>query len=125
MSENAHDDSTPVANPSNRASRRRFLRSSAGLLGSAAAAGLPSGALAQSAADQDVTRLMGARRILIKGAVVLTLDHALGDFAKADILIEDGRIRAVRLDIAASDAAVIDGANRIAIPGFVDTHSHS
>jgi cytosine/adenosine deaminase-related metal-dependent hydrolase len=68
---------------------------------------------------------MGARRILIKGAVVLTLDRARGDFANADILIEDGRIREVRPDIAASDAAVIEGENLIAIPGFVDTHSHS
>jgi cytosine/adenosine deaminase-related metal-dependent hydrolase len=125
MSENTHGGLPPTVNPCNRASRRRFLRSSAGLLGSAAAAGLPSGALAQGAADQDVTRLMGARRILIKGAVVLTLDRAVGDFAKADILIENDRIREVRPDIAASDAAVIEGENLIAIPGFVDTHSHS
>jgi 5-methylthioadenosine/S-adenosylhomocysteine deaminase len=125
MSENTHGGSAPTANPRNRTTRRRFLRSSAGLLGSAAAAGLPSGAHAQGAADQDVTRLMGARRILIKGAVVLTLDRARGDFANADILIEDGRIREVRPDIAASDAAVIEGENLIAIPGFVDTHSHS
>jgi 5-methylthioadenosine/S-adenosylhomocysteine deaminase len=125
MSENTHGGSAPAANPRNRASRRGFLRSSAGLLGSAAAGGLPSDTLAQGAADQDVTRLMGARRILIKGAVVLTLDRARGDFANADILIEDGRIREVRPDIAASDAAVIEGENLIAIPGFVDTHSHS
>jgi dihydroorotase-like cyclic amidohydrolase len=52
--------------------------------------------------------------------MALTLDRALGDFAKADILIEDGLVREVRPDIAASDAAVIEGANRIAIPGFVD-----
>src|SRR5579864_4359645 len=122
MSANTNGNSPPAANPRNRASRRRFLQSSAGLLAGAATAG---GALAQGAADQDVTRLMGARRVLIRGAVVLTLDRALGDFAKADILIEDDRIREVRPDIAASDAAVIEGANRIAIPGFVDTHSHS
>jgi 5-methylthioadenosine/S-adenosylhomocysteine deaminase len=108
----------------NRASRRRFLQSSAGII-AGVAAGVPAGALAQATVDQDVNRLLGARRILVKGAVVLTQDRALGDFAMADILIEDGKIRELRPDIAAADAAVIDGANRIAIPGFIDTHSHS
>jgi 5-methylthioadenosine/S-adenosylhomocysteine deaminase len=115
-----------------RTSRRRFLQSSAGLLAGAASVAMPGGgpgdpggAFAQGAADQDMNRVMAARRILIKGAVVLTQDRALGDFAKADILIEDGTVRALRPDIAAADAAVIDAANRIAIPGFVDTHSHS
>jgi cytosine/adenosine deaminase-related metal-dependent hydrolase len=121
MSDDTHGDSTPAANLDG-PSRRGFIRSSAGFL---AGSLTPSGALAQGAADQDLTRLMGARRILIRGAVVLTLDRALGAFAKADILIEDGHIREVRPDIVASDAAVIEGANRIAIPGFVDTHSHS
>jgi 5-methylthioadenosine/S-adenosylhomocysteine deaminase len=108
----------------NRASRRRFLQSSAGII-AGVAAGVPAGALAQATVDQDVNRLLGARRILVKGAVVLTQDRALGDFAMADILIEDGKIRELRPDIAPADAAVIDGANRIAIPGFIDTHSHS
>jgi 5-methylthioadenosine/S-adenosylhomocysteine deaminase len=131
MSENTHGDSTPISNPRNRASRRRFLQSSAGLLAGAASAATPGGALAQGALQTELQAelsrrvIMLSRRILIKGAVVLTLDRALGDFAKADILIEDGRIREVRPDIAASDAAVIEGENRIAIPGFVDTHSHS
>jgi 5-methylthioadenosine/S-adenosylhomocysteine deaminase len=108
----------------NRASRRRFLQSSAGII-AGVAAGVPAGARAQATVDQDVNRLLGARRILVKGAVVLTQDRALGDFAMADILIEDGKIRELRPDIAPADAAVIDGANRIAIPGFIDTHSHS
>ena len=43
------------------------------------------------------------------------------------MLIEDGKIREVRPGIAASgdDIAVIDASERILIPGFVDTHSHS
>ena len=125
MSENTHGDSAPAANPRNRASRRKFLQSSAGLLAGAAGAATAGGALAQGPVDQDLTRLMAAHRIVIKGAVVLTLDSAIGDFAKADILIENGRIREVRPEIAVSDVAVIEGENRIAIPGFVDTHSHS
>jgi 5-methylthioadenosine/S-adenosylhomocysteine deaminase len=109
------------------ASRRGFLKSGAGLVaGSAAAQVLPEGANAQGAGDAELVRLQGARRILIKGAVVLTVDRQVGDFAKADILIEDGKIREIRPEIAASgDIAVVDGTNRIVIPGFIDTHNHS
>ena len=108
-------------------SRRGFLKSGAGLVaGSAAAQILPGGANAQGAGDAELSRLQGARRILIKGAAVLSVDPRVGDFAKADILIEDGKIREIRPEIAASgDLAAVDGANRIVIPGFVDTHNHS
>jgi cytosine/adenosine deaminase-related metal-dependent hydrolase len=107
-------------------SRRSFLAAGASLLaGGASLPMLPAVSRAQAAADPDLARLQGARRTLLKGGVVLTLDRAVGDFAKADVLIEDGKIRDVRPDIAASDAAVIDAANRILVPGFIDTHSHS
>src|SRR5712671_6296461 len=113
--------------PRNNASRRAFLTASAGLLAGAAA--LPAQVLAQTAgtADAELARLQGQRRILLKGGVVLTLDRQVGDFAQADVLIEDGRIREVRPNIAVSNdtAAVIDAANRIIVPGFIDTHSHS
>jgi cytosine/adenosine deaminase-related metal-dependent hydrolase len=62
-------------------------------------------------------------RTLIKGGVVLSLDPGVGDFERADVLIEGGRIAAVRPDISA-DAAVIDAANMIVLPGFIDTHHH-
>ena len=108
-------------------SRRRFLQSGVGLLAAGAAA-VPGAALAQDAgADAELARLRGARRILLKAGVVLSLDRQVGDFARADVLIEDGKIREVRPEIAVSadTAAVVDAANRIVIPGFVDTHSHS
>jgi cytosine/adenosine deaminase-related metal-dependent hydrolase len=108
------------------------MRSSAALAtGGFAAQTLFDRALAQGAPggpdEVDLGRLQGQRRILIKGAAVLSLDRRVGDFAKADVLIEDGKIREVRPDVAlaADSAAVIEGANRIVIPGFVDTHSHS
>jgi cytosine/adenosine deaminase-related metal-dependent hydrolase len=112
------------------ASRRDVLKSGAGIVAAGLAAqALPDAAVAQGAgaADAELGRLSAQRRILIKGGVVLTLDRQLGDFAQADILIEDGRIREVRPDITVSSdaAAVVDAANRIVIPGFVDTHSHS
>src|SRR5262249_23047322 len=86
---------------------------------------LSSQATAQGAGDAELRRLEGARRIVLRGGVVLTLDPKIGDFARADVLIEDGTIRAIAPDIAPSDAAIVDAAHRIVIPGFVDTHSHS
>jgi 5-methylthioadenosine/S-adenosylhomocysteine deaminase len=105
-------------------SRRAFLTASAGLLAAAAAPMQSDPARAQGVADSELARVLAERRILIKGGVVLSLDRAVGDFAQADLLIEDGKIREVRPNIAADAAAVIDATNRIVIPGFIDTHHH-
>jgi 5-methylthioadenosine/S-adenosylhomocysteine deaminase len=107
-------------------SRRTLLKSGAGLVavGAGAIQALPHRALAQGA-DTELARLQQQRRILIRDGIVLTLDRTVGDFARADVLIEDGKIREVRPDIAAADVAVIDATGAIVIPGFVDTHSHS
>lgn len=76
--------------------------------------------------EAELERLRGRRRILLKGGIVLTLDRQVGDFAQADVLIEDGKIREVQPNIAVSaDTAVVDASNRIVVPGFIDTHSHS
>jgi 5-methylthioadenosine/S-adenosylhomocysteine deaminase len=114
--------------PAARSSRRAFLKAGA----AGAVAQIPLGsALAQGVAatdaDAELRRLQAQRRILLKGGVVITLDRRIGDFAQADVLIEDGKIREVRPNIAVSAdaAAVIDASNRIVIPGFIDTHSHS
>ena len=104
-----------------KASRRAFLKAGAGL---AAGAALPVAASAQTG-DPELTGLQSQRRILLKGGVVLTMDRQVGDFAKADVLIERGRIREVRPDITVSNATIVDASNRIIIPGFTDTHSHS
>src|SRR5205814_7288047 len=63
-------------------------------------------------------------RMLIRGAEVVTMDAALGDFPSADILIEDGTIRAVGPSlVAAADTEQIDGAGMIALPGIIDAHT--
>ena len=113
-------------------SRRAFLKAGAALAAGGAVAQIPPGsALAQSLggpdAETELRRLQTQRRILIKGGVVLSVDRRIGDFAQADVLIEDGKIREVgpNLAVSADAAAVVDASNRIVIPGFIDTHSHS
>src|SRR5215467_8780129 len=112
-----------VATPA--ASRRHFLQASAGL--ATLGASLPAFSnAAQAQGDAELTRLLAARRVLLKGGVVLSLDRAVGDFAQADVLIDDGKISAVRPNITVTgDAAVVvDATNRIVLPGFIDTHHH-
>ncbi|WP_019180143.1 amidohydrolase family protein [Microbacterium yannicii] len=64
-------------------------------------------------------------RTLIQNAAVVTMDPSLGDFSRADILIEGPRIVEVRPSIDAVDADVIDASAMIAMPGMVDTHRHT
>jgi cytosine/adenosine deaminase-related metal-dependent hydrolase len=53
------------------------------------------------------------------------MDSRVGDFAEADVLIEDGKIREVRPNVTVSgDVVVVDAAGTIVLPGFVDTHHH-
>jgi cytosine/adenosine deaminase-related metal-dependent hydrolase len=66
-----------------------------------------------------------SERTLIKGAIVLTQDPALGELPQADILIEDDRIAAVGPNLDAAGAKVIDATGDIVIPGFIDTHRHT
>jgi 5-methylthioadenosine/S-adenosylhomocysteine deaminase len=61
---------------------------------------------------------------LISGGTVLSVDPAIGDLPRGDVLIEDDVIRAVAPQIDAPDAQRIDATNRIVMPGLVDTHRH-
>lgn len=65
------------------------------------------------------------RRILIRGATIVSMDAKVGNLTKGDILIADGAIAAIGSQLDAGDAEVIDAADMIAIPGMVDTHRHS
>jgi 5-methylthioadenosine/S-adenosylhomocysteine deaminase len=66
-----------------------------------------------------------ADRILIKNAIVLSQDPAIGELPDADVLIEGDTIRDVRRDISADGAQVVDATGDIVIPGFIDTHRHT
>jgi 5-methylthioadenosine/S-adenosylhomocysteine deaminase len=63
-------------------------------------------------------------RTLIKSGMVVTMDKS-GDLPCGDVLIENGRIAAVGPSIEAADAAVIDAAGKIVMPGFVNAHIHA
>jgi len=96
--------------------RRRFLQSSAEVF---------AGAIAMATQREAVPAGSGSngRRILLKGGIVLTMDHNVGDFEKADVLIEGKKIATVGPNLKAN-AEVIDATDRIVTPGFVDTHHH-
>jgi len=106
--------------------RRTFLKMGAGLAAAAPFAPLFSGPSAAQPGDAELAALQRARRIRLARGIVLTLDRQVGDFASADVLIEDGKISAIGQNIASPpDTAVVDCVNQIIIPGFVDTHVHS
>ena len=63
-------------------------------------------------------------KVLLKGGTVLSVDPDVGDLQSGDVLIEDDRIAGVQASIDA-DAEIVDCADKIVIPGFVDTHRHT
>ncbi len=64
-------------------------------------------------------------RTLIKNATIISVDPKIGDLHRGDILIEGTKIASIAPSIDADDAEVIEATNRIAVPGFVDTHRHT
>ncbi|QKZ24342.1 amidohydrolase family protein [Streptomyces chartreusis] len=64
-------------------------------------------------------------KTLLTGGTVVSMDPAVGDLARGDVLIEDGVIVEVAERIDAPDAEVIDANDRIVMPGFVDNHRHA
>jgi 5-methylthioadenosine/S-adenosylhomocysteine deaminase len=119
-------------------SRREFLKSSA--LGLAAAALAPA-TLSPAAPPEAgaIVRSADPPRKLLKGGIVLSLDPRVGDFAKADVLIEGKKIVAItptgrrsqrRRDDDDDDdrreaaGQTIDCSGMIVMPGFISTHNH-
>ena len=87
---------------------------------------MTAGVLASSApvaAAQTPGRMPRGPRILLKGGCVLSLDRAVGDFDRADVLIDGATIAQVRPNITAA-AEIIDASNMIVMPGLIDTHRH-
>src|SRR5678816_3609763 len=98
-------------------SRRSFLKGAAAT-GIAAAGGLklfaPRPALADAGGLPNGTGMPG-RRYVLRGGSVMSMDPAVGDFSKADVLIEGKKILAVGPNL--NGGAVIDVSGRIVMPG--------
>lgn len=66
-----------------------------------------------------------AEKTLIRGATIISMDPAVGNLVKGDILVSGRTITAVGENLSAEDAFVIDAKDMIAIPGMVDSHRHA
>lgn len=106
-------------------SRRNFLEAIAALssLGVAACAtGQTQSKL--STADRKTATLPPRGEFVVRNAYLVTMDTKLGDIPSGDVHVRNGALVAVGPKLSAPGAEEIDGRNRIALPGFVDTHFH-
>jgi 5-methylthioadenosine/S-adenosylhomocysteine deaminase len=116
-----------------RFSRRALLKAAAALTVAVPHISRADGAQDTDAAANDIrdrlqrTAADGRRRILIRGGAILTMDSAVGNLPRGDLLIEGRRITQVGpdLSLASQGAIVIDAADAVVIPGFVDPHIHA
>jgi 5-methylthioadenosine/S-adenosylhomocysteine deaminase len=116
------DDGKPQSHSN---SRRDFLKATAASGVAAAGANLfgprPAGAHGDDPPEDHGRR---DRRYIIRGGAVMSMDPNVGDFPKADVLIEGKKILAVGPNLHAGGATDIDARGRIVMPGFIDTHHH-
>ncbi len=78
--------------------------------------------------DQDKRPDIGSRELLISGGIIVTMNPERSIFHKGAILIKGDMIEAVgaseELEARYRDASRFDAANRLILPGFIDTHVH-
>src|SRR3954466_13063359 len=105
-------------------SRREFLKVAAatGAAASALILFAPRRAAAQDSPPPDTGR--PGRRFVVRNGAVMSMDPQVGDFGRADVLVEGKKILAVGPNLHAGNAAEIDARGRVVMPGFVDTHHH-
>jgi 5-methylthioadenosine/S-adenosylhomocysteine deaminase len=104
--------------------RRTLLKTASALAVSGVAAGMGCAQTGGIRRDGDAQSLPARGDYLIRGAIVLTMDNAIGDFARGDVHVRNGAIVAVAKEIAAPGATVINANGMICMPGFVETHWH-
>jgi cytosine/adenosine deaminase-related metal-dependent hydrolase len=110
----------------NTLTRRSFLEAVAVLssLGAAACAAGPQQTGKVSAADRNAGKLPPRGEFVVRNAYLVTMDAKLGDIPVGDVHVRNGALIAVGANLSAPGAEEIDGRNRIALPGFIDTHFH-
>ena len=120
------DSGKPQLHGNSQLGRRDFLKT-------AAATGLTAGALnlfaarpakAQEGGNPPADSGQPGRRYIIRGGAVMSMDPKVGNFAKADVLVEGKKIQKIGPNLSAGGADVIDATGRIVMPGFIDTHHH-
>ncbi len=65
-----------------------------------------------------------AKRTLIKGGAIISVDPEIGELRTGDVLIEGDSIVEVSAAITAEDCEVLDAAGMVVMPGLVDSHRH-
>lgn len=67
------------------------------------------------------------KQTIIRNATVLTMSAEQGSCPfEGDVLIENGKISAIGKNLPAEpDAQVLDGKNRLVMPGLINAHTHS
>ena len=63
-------------------------------------------------------------RTLFKGGTIVTMDSNVPNLSTGDVLVDDGRIAAVGVNLHADGAEVIDATGSIVMPGLIDAHRH-
>ncbi|SRR6266496_112220 len=119
------DKGFPQNHTGSQLGRRDFLKTAAAT--GVAAAGLNLFAARPAAAavgDPPADSGKPGARYVIHGGSVMSMDPKVGDFARADVLVEGKKIKAIAPSINAGSADVIDATGRIVMPGFIDTHHH-
>lgn len=64
-------------------------------------------------------------RILIKGGSIVSMDPKVGDLARGDVLIENGKIAAVAPALSADGAEIVQASGMIVLPGLINAHVHT
>src|ERR1051326_3891980 len=111
-------------------SRRRFLKGLGLVAGAAGAQAVSGGVSAQqrgggAAATLDRLRNANGRAVMLKDGIVLSMDRQVGDFEKADVVIQGNKILAVGPNAAApAQATVVNAPGMIVMPGMIDPHHH-
>jgi 5-methylthioadenosine/S-adenosylhomocysteine deaminase len=64
-------------------------------------------------------------RILIKGGSIISMDPAIKDLPRGDVLVDGGKIAALAPSLNADGAETIDAAGMIVLPGLINAHIHT
>ncbi len=65
------------------------------------------------------------RRIIIKGGSIISMDPAIKDLPRGDVMIDGDKIVAVAPSLTADGAETIEASGMIVLPGLVNAHIHT